>query len=336
MPGPQNLLHRSSIGRSLIRDNANRYYPHPSRKASPRRFDKWPFIGLRLLLAKPKKPSKDPQPFFTSPLPTTHGFCMPFMGHSHISHTVFAQRLHVSRMVGCRFVLSGVAALCMAGCATAPRPAVASPVAQPVTASTLAPVATPEPVVTPTPTPTQPWVVQPIAANANQAASSVAEAVRTGTHGERLSPMLQPAPFDAARYARDPAYFLSTTEPGRVYQSAQPGPGVPVLTPVGTTTVALQPGRSTMLSVRVPAGQPLSWLSGDLGSFQNGLVSITTAAGADGVATVVFTATPGTSGRVTILAASPVATGQVRFVVDVQQPSLTPAPTVAPTTTPSP
>lgn len=263
-------------------------------------------------------------------------FRMPFMGHSRIYHMAFTERFHVFHMLNCRYVLSGIAALFVAGCATAPRPTVAAPAAQSVAATAPEPVAMPDPMAASTPTPTQPWVVQPVAANANPATASVAEAVRTGTHGERLSPMLQPAPFNAARYAQDSSYYLSTTEPGRVYESAQPGPGVPVLTPLGTTTVALQPGRSAILSVRSLAGQPVSWFSGDLGAFSNGLVSITVAAAADGVAGVAFTATPGTSGRVTILAGSPVATGQVRFVVDVQQPSLTPAPTAAPTTTPSP
>jgi hypothetical protein len=80
------------------------------------------------------------------------------------------------------------------------------------------------------------------------------------------------------------------------------------------------------LAVRTRPGAPVSWLSTDLGSFDNRLVSMTVAADAAGVAEARFIATPGVAGRVTVLAGSPLASGQVRFVIDVQAATVTPVP----------
>ena len=56
------------------------------------------------------------------------------------------------------------------------------------------------------------------------------------------------------------------------------------------------------------------------GGFENLLTAQTVQANAQGIAEVTFEATPGTIEDVNILAGSPVASGQVKFVVNVQMP----------------
>ena len=65
----------------------------------------------------------------------------------------------------------------------------------------------------------------------------------------------------------------------------------------------------------------MTFTSADLGRFENQLTSITVAADASGVAKVKFTASPGTINTVRILSGSPLATGQVEFVVQVEPPA---------------
>ena len=219
----------------------------------------------------------------------------------------------------------------LAGCGTQaePRPAAhAQPAPAPVAPQPSA--QTPEPAAAPA----TPWVVQPVAANANPQAASVAAALKSGTQPERLSMMVQPAPFSAEAYARDPRAYLDTVEPGRVFQTAQPGPAVPQLVPAGATAARILPNESTRLSVKTVPNGVVSWTSLDLGSFENSLNAITVAADASGVAMVTFTATSGVSHVVHILAGSPVASGQVSFQVDVQTQGIVPVsavPASAPT-----
>jgi len=168
-----------------------------------------------------------------------------------------------------------------------------------------------------------------VPADANPQAASVAEALRTQTHPERLTPMVAPLPFDPVAYAKDPKPYLSVTEPGRVFDTAAPTATTPVLRPVTATTASVAPGGTVRLAVRTAPGAPVSWLSTDLGSFDNRLVSMTVASGADGIAEAHFTATPGVAGRVTIQAGSPLASGQVRFVLEVQASPITAVPVTA-------
>ena len=66
---------------------------------------------------------------------------------------------------------------------------------------------------------------------------------------------------------------------------------------------------------------PVTFTSFDLGVFDKSqLTTVTVQADGRGVAEAVFTAPPGTVDDVRIMAASPVTTGQVRFVVNVQWP----------------
>ncbi len=135
---------------------------------------------------------------------------------------------------------------------------------------------------------------------------------------ERKSPFAVGAKFDAESYRQDPQSYLSAFERGRVWQSAQPGPGVPLLGRISSRNQTLRQGESIRLQVKTEPNAPVSFTSFDLGAFQNQLPSITVAADADGVAEAVFTGTSGTIERVHILAASPVATGRLAFDVLVE------------------
>lgn len=161
----------------------------------------------------------------------------------------------------------------------------------------------------------------PVKPDANPNVKSVAEALQTKTHPERLTAMVAPKPFNKDEYKKNPQAYLDVVEPGRVYQSAQPGPGVPVLQPAGSRYAMLVQGKSTTLSIKALPGVPVTFTSFDLGRFENQLTSITVAADASGVAKTQFLATPGTINAVRILAGSPLATGQVEFLVDVQLPA---------------
>lgn len=50
--------------------------------------------------------------------------------------------------------------------------------------------------------------------------ASVVEAMKSGTHPERLSALVPPKVFDKAAYEADAKAYLSVVEPGRVWQVA--------------------------------------------------------------------------------------------------------------------
>jgi hypothetical protein len=163
-----------------------------------------------------------------------------------------------------------------------------------------------------------------IKADANPQVKAAAEAIRQKNHPERLSVLVSPKPFDAKSYKADPSAYLETVEPGRVFQTAQPGPGVPQLKPVASDFYAITQGESVTLRVNAPAGAPVSFTSFDAGQFENLLTATTVRANENGVAEVKFTATSGTINDINILAGCPTATGQVKFVVNVQMPDADP------------
>lgn len=157
-------------------------------------------------------------------------------------------------------------------------------------------------------------------APASPTTAALADAHRTGQHPEQTSPLLAPPPFDAEVFAKNPAPYLTQSVPGRVFQTATPGPGVPVLASQGRATVEMPHGESRDLAVKAPPGSPVTFTTFDLGTFANGLPSITVVAGPDGVATARYAAVGGVVGDVHILAGSPQASGQVKFHVSVEAP----------------
>jgi len=164
---------------------------------------------------------------------------------------------------------------------------------------------------------------QPVLKTANPMTRSVAQALETGHHPERLSVLADPAPFDNDAYQRNPQAYLNVVEPGRVWQSAQPGPDVPRLSAQSATGYSVEQGETVSLKVQAIALAPVTFTSFDLGEFQNQLTSITVAADGEGVAVARFTGSAGTVGEVNILAASPMTSGQVRFHVEVIEPTST-------------
>ena len=165
------------------------------------------------------------------------------------------------------------------------------------------------------PEPEQPDVgrVPAIPRDANPQVRSVIEAVETRRFPERLADVIAPARFDEAAYRANPRAYLDVIEPGRVWQSKQPGEGVPRITSLVGQVFDMQQGESVPLRVQVVPGAPVTFTSFDLGAFENQLTSITVAADDTGVAETLFIATPGTVETVSMVAASPLTSGQLEF-----------------------
>jgi hypothetical protein len=153
----------------------------------------------------------------------------------------------------------------------------------------------------------------------NAAVNQVKETLRTGKDPQRVTPLLAAKPFDAKAYAENPAPYLASIEPGRVYQVLRAGPGVTVLDSVEGTMFDMPRKGQLPLRVQAKPGVPVTFYSADLGAWSNGLSTITVAADAKGVATAVFTATPGTVGDVRIIAGGPLTAGQVQFFINVTE-----------------
>jgi hypothetical protein len=135
--------------------------------------------------------------------------------------------------------------------------------------------------------------VRPLPRDTNTATEQIYSAVKTKGNPERLNPAFIPASFSRPAYLANPSEYLETHEPGRVFQSAQPGRGVPVIERIGSGSHVLKPGESVRLIVKTLPHMPASFTSFDLGAFSNGLSTITVAADENGLAVASFHAAPG-------------------------------------------
>ncbi len=135
------------------------------------------------------------------------------------------------------------------------------------------------------------------------------------------STFFQPEPFDQEKYDADPKVYLDQIRPGRVFQSAQPGPNVTRLTSISDSFLSVLQGESVLLKIQADPGAPVAFHSQEIGIFENRLKTITVAADNEGVATAKFTLGPGTSGLVNVLVASPVHSDQVRHTIKVSVPA---------------
>lgn len=150
---------------------------------------------------------------------------------------------------------------------------------------------------------------------------SVKEALKDGRHPERLSVAIAPKAFDPQSFAADPAAYLGVVEPGRVFQVLQPGPEVPRLQALCAQDLGMTQGVPVELSVQAVPLAPVSFTSFDLAHFnENGLTAITVRADAQGVARVSLIGGPGCVGKVSVLAGSPLCSGQVGFRGMVEYP----------------
>lgn len=127
------------------------------------------------------------------------------------------------------------------------------------------------------------------------------------------------AAFDAQRWQDDLAYrqgYLAGIIPGRVWQRSEPGPTAPMIHAPDGRDLQTSAGSVVTLSVLVPPAAPVSFSCFGMGSFpSNGRNAITVQANAQGIAQVSFQAPR--SGTAPVLAASPLATGAVRFAIRV-------------------
>lgn len=162
----------------------------------------------------------------------------------------------------------------------------------------------------------------PVRFDDNEMVASLSNAGRGGKHHERLSAMAPPEAFDEAKYKNSRAQYLKTVEPGRVWQSAQPAKGVFQIGTVSPRFVEVPQGEPAILKVMAVPGAPVTFTALDGGAFSNKLPSITVEADPKGFAVAAFVGTPGTYNEVNILAASPMTSGQARFLVNVAIPRL--------------
>ncbi len=151
----------------------------------------------------------------------------------------------------------------------------------------------------------------------NPAVAGVYEAAQSGREPQKLSPMSMSEPFDRAAYLANPTFYLEQHVPGRVWQSAIPGPGVPALQRQTPRRQVLRRGEAVRLAVATEPQMPATFTSFDIGTFDNGLASITVAANDGGVASAVFYASPGKVGEVNVVAASPAATERIKFDITI-------------------
>lgn len=169
--------------------------------------------------------------------------------------------------------------------------------------------------------PSTAWIPAPSPSMAKQAEAnqrSVREARDTGKYPERLGAHVRPAPFDLARWRADPQRYLDVVEPGRVFQTAPPGPRVkPILAP-GYQVREVEPGNPATLEVHTEPDAPVTFTAFGPGAFENGLGSITVRADKKGTALAIFVPPPDAEASVRILAASPLSSGQAVFHVGVK------------------
>ena len=130
------------------------------------------------------------------------------------------------------------------------------------------------------------------------------------------SPLVKASAFDAARWSSDATFraaYLAQSVPGRVWQTAEPGSGVPVLVPMGPRNIlgGLLP---TTLTVRSAPSAPVTFtVFGDGGLGPLLLSSISVQADSGGIAQVGFSLLLGGTGQVR--ASSPLASNFVQFTI---------------------
>lgn len=154
----------------------------------------------------------------------------------------------------------------------------------------------------------------------NAGKRSVLEALASGKHPERLSPLIAPAPFDKSAYDANPQAYLDVVEPGRCFQTAKAVGGDAIqLIAVGSSAPRALPGETVPLIAQGARNAPVTFTAFDGGLFtENGLGSVTVKGDVHGYATVHFTAPINARGHLAVLAGSPLAVGNQRFFVDLQ------------------
>jgi hypothetical protein len=129
----------------------------------------------------------------------------------------------------------------------------------------------------------------------------------------------RPAPsFARETYLDDPAAYLDTLDGLRAVSPAQPAAGVPTISAVDGTGYRVSSGGTATLRVSAQPGFPVSFATTGLGRFASGFDAITVAADAAGIAEAVFIASRDTNAQVPIHVASPVCSGVLNLLVQVE------------------
>lgn len=175
----------------------------------------------------------------------------------------------------------------------------------------------------PRPIPKKPEGPTPrIDTDTNPQVAKAYEALKTGSNPERYSSFIVPASFDKKAFHANPEtyakQYAETVEPGRVFVTAQPEDGVSALRSLGRRMHRVVQGETVRLTVAATPSAPVTFTSFGMGQFENSLTSITVVANKEGKASAVFTASTGTKNEIKVMAASPVMSDQVTFVVNVQ------------------
>ncbi len=133
------------------------------------------------------------------------------------------------------------------------------------------------------------------------------------------SVIFAPEAFDLESYRADPESWLVKVRPGRALQAKEPGPNVDPLIPVGAMYRDILQGESVILQVELEPQMPVTFHA-HLGQFENQLKTISVAASDEGIAQVVYKAVSGVKGPIRIAAASPVHSGRLSYIVQVNLP----------------
>jgi len=159
----------------------------------------------------------------------------------------------------------------------------------------------------------------PVKPSSSAQAQSVYEALKEKKYPERLGWQFSKE-FNYKSFRSNPQKYIDTIEPGRVFRPAQPGENVPRITRSSPLRRQVKHGEFVTLKVEIDSkqtGLPVTFTSFDLGRFENDLTSINVVTDSSGIAKVKFYGAEGTINAVNILAASPLSSGRVKFVVDV-------------------
>ena len=149
------------------------------------------------------------------------------------------------------------------------------------------------------------------------AAKLLEEAAKKDGERRYLSTSSKTEPFDRDAYLASPEDYLVLTRPGRIRQSLAPAKGVVPLRSQGGQFFQILQGESVFLSATAEPGMPVTFHTQQLGEFDNRLKTISVAADKEGVAKVKYHAVTGVVGVVQVMAASPVHSGRLDYVVEV-------------------
>ena len=155
----------------------------------------------------------------------------------------------------------------------------------------------------------------PLERGKNPQMDSVLDALETGEHRERLSPMTSADKFDLEAWKTDPQTYLAIAQPGRIYDTLQPSETVAPLKAITNGYTTAIAGEAVRLSVRTQPDAPATFTNFSAGVFSSGLNTITVQANKVGLAQAEFL-TYGGGDKSEIVVGSPLASGTVRFIVD--------------------